>query len=485
MRRVILSLGVVALVVVAIVLLRAVRFPSRQIRAEPVTGIEVDEAGIAERLAAAVRYETVSHQDEEAIDGTEFAALHRYLEQSFPRAHQRLRREVVGRNSLLYTWPGREDGPPVLLMGHMDVVPVEREALAVWTHPPFAGVIADGYVWGRGTMDDKASVLGVLEAVESLLENDFEPSRTILLAFGDDEEVGGARGARVIATRLGERGVTPALVLDEGGSLVTGFLPGLDSPVATIGITEKGYLSVELSVRVDGGHSSVPPPQTAVGIVSAAVQRLEANPVSADLDSVVGQTLEYVGPELSLLPRLVVANTWLFGPALEAVLSRSPPTNATIRTTTAATIFEAGVKDNILPSTARAVVNFRILPGDTVGSVLDHVRRVVDDPRVEVNPLSSATEPSPVSPVDGEAFRTLQRTVREIFPTAVVAPSLVLGATDARHYTQLTTNVYRFLPIRLEPDDVRRFHGIDERLGIADYANVVRFYIQLLRNLSI
>jgi carboxypeptidase PM20D1 len=328
------------------------------------------------------------------------------------------------------------------------------------------------------------SVLGLLEAAEMLLGQGFEPSRTIHLAFGHDEEVGGSQGARAIAALLRERDVEPALVLDEGGQLVAGFLPGMERPVATIGIAEKGYLSVELSVRTEGGHSSVPPSQTAIGILSSALHRLENNPVPADLDSVVRQTLDHVGPELPLLPRLVAANLWLFGPLMETALSRSAPTNATIRTTTAATMFEAGVKENILPSAARAVVNFRILPGDTVHSVLDHVRRVVGDPRVDAKPLPNSSEPSPVSPVDGEAFRTLHRTVREIFPAAVVAPSLVLGATDARHYAALTPNVYRFLPILLGVDDVRRFHGIDERLGVEAYATVVRFYARLLRNLA-
>ena len=258
----------------------------------------------------------------------------------------------------------------------------------------------------------------------------------------------------------------------------------MEHPVATIGIAEKGYLSVELKVQAEGGHSSVPPPQTAIGILSAAVHRLEQQQVPANLDSIVRQTLDYIGPELPLLPRLAVANLWLFGPLMETILSRSAPTNATIRTTTAATIFEAGVKENILPSTARAVINFRILPGDSVASVLDHVRKVVDDPRVEVNALTNSSESSPVSPADGEAFRTIHRTVREIFPSAVVAPSLVLGATDARYYARLTPNVYRFIPIVLSPDDVRRFHGIDERLGVEAYATVVRFYARLIRNLA-
>jgi carboxypeptidase PM20D1 len=288
----------------------------------------------------------------------------------------------------------------------------------------------------------------------------------------------------VIAARLAERGVKPDLVLDEGGAVVAGFLPGMDRPVATIGVAEKGYLSVELSVQSEGGHSSIPPPQTAVGILSAAVARLEEHPVPANLDAVVRGTLDHLGPELPFLARAVTANLWLFAPFVERTLARVPATNASIRTTTAATMFAAGVKENILPSTGRAVVNFRILPGDSVESVLQHVRRVVGDPRVEVNPLPYANEPSPVAPPDSEAFRVLHRTVRQIFPDAVVAPSLVLGATDARHYVSLTPNVYRFLPIRLLPDDVRRFHGIDERLAIEDYATAVRFYVQLLRNLA-
>jgi carboxypeptidase PM20D1 len=484
LKKIVLALGVAALALLSIVLWRAARFTSRQIAVAPASDLEIDSAALAQRLARAIRFRTVSYADRERIDGGQFAELRSYIETTYPRVQQRLKREVVGSHSLLFTWPGKSVGSPILLIGHLDVVPVEDETLQHWTHPPFDGVIADGYVWGRGAMDDKGSVFGLLEAAEALLGQGFEPSTTIHFAFGHDEEIGGSQGARAVAALLEERGVKPSVVLDEGGSLVAGFLPGMAQPVATVGIAEKGYLSVELKVQAEGGHSSVPPPQTAIGILSAAVERLEQNQVPANLDSIVRQTLDYLGPELPLLPRLVAANLWLFGPLMETVLSRSAPTNATIRTTTAVTMFEAGVKDNILPTAGRAVVNFRILPGDTVASVVAHVRKVVDDPRIEVNASSNSSESSPVSPADSEAFRTIHRTVREIFPSAVVAPSLVLGATDARYYAHLTPNAYRFIPILLSPDDVRRFHGIDERLGVEAYATAVRFYTRLIRNLA-
>jgi carboxypeptidase PM20D1 len=324
-------------------------------------------------------------------------------------------------------------------------------------------------------------VLGVLDAPARLLATGFRPKRTVYLAFGHDEEVSGTAGARAIAALLAERNVRLGFVLDEGGAIVSGFLPGLDRPVATIGIAEKGYLSVELSVETKGGHSSIPPSPTAIGELSAAIERLEANPLPARLDT-VRHSLDYVGPELPFTLRLALANLWLFGPLVERQLSRSAATNALLRTTTAPTMLRAGVKDNVLPSTAMGVVNFRILPGETVESVLEHVRRAVSDPNVNIRTLPFSSDPSPVSPVEAPGFAAIQRTIGEVFPGAVVTPSLVLGATDARHYAGLSPNVYRFLPIRIGPGDLERIHGTNERIGVKDYASAVDFYARLIQN---
>ena len=452
--------------------------PAAVERAEAVTIPE----GAAERLAGAVRLRTISHADPASFDGAAFLALHEHLRASFPRVHAELRRETIASHSLLYTWQGTDPTlRPILLAGHLDVVPVEQGTESGWREDPFGGRVAEGFVWGRGTIDNKSTVLGTLEAAEMLLAAGFRPARTVYLAFGHDEEVGGTRGAREIAALLRRRGIELEMVLDEGGLIGDGVLPGVTAPTALVGIAEKGFVSVELSTRTAGGHSSLPPRQSAVGILSAAIARLEATPMPARLEGPTRQLFDRIGPRFPLAQRAVFANLWATRPLVLRTLEDAPTTNAMVRTTTAVTIFQAGTKENVLPSHARAVVNFRILPGDSVGAVLAHVRRAVADRRVEVRRAATfSAEPSPVSSTESASFRTLERTIRSVAPDAVVAPYLVVVATDARHYGPLSRNVFRFLPLRLTSDDLERMHGRDERIAVRDYANAIRFYRQLV-----
>jgi carboxypeptidase PM20D1 len=482
-RRLLLSLAALTAVLTAVAVGRTLVTRSRQVPATPADLVPLDLAAASERLAGAIRIKTVSAGDPTQRSAEAFAALHAHLARSFPKTHATLRREAVGADAVLYTWPGSEPAlSPVVLMGHLDVVPVEPGTEAAWTHEPFDGKVVDGFVWGRGALDDKATVLGVLEAVEALAGQGFRPRRTVLLAFGADEEVGGLAGAAEIASLLRRRGVAPELVLDEGGSIVHETVPGVGPPVALVGIAEKGFATVELRARSEGGHSMAPPPHTAVGVLARAVARLEEHPFPARLRGATAALFDHVGPEMPFGMRLLFANRWLFGPLIERNLTRNPSTNAAVRTTTAATVFEGGTKDNVLPSRARAVVNFRILPGDSVAAVRKHVQDVIDDPDIAIAVLEPATEPSPVSPTDSAAWRLLARTTRQAFPDVVVAPYLVTGGTDARHFSPLTPNVYRFTPTRLDLEDLKRVHGTNERLSVANYGEMVQFYAQLVRN---
>jgi len=481
LRRIALGLVVALVLLIGVMTVRATAWKSRQLAAAPAPLLAVDSRAAAERLAGAIRIPTVS-EDAARMDAA-FREIQEYLARSFPRTDAALRKEAIGARGLLYAWPGADPTlSPVVLMGHLDVVPVQKDSEKSWSHPPFGGETAGGFVWGRGSLDDKAGVLGILEAAETLLAQGFAPRRTVLFAFGADEETGGRAGAAEIATVLRRRGISPWLVVDEGGLIAEGIVPGVRAPVALVGIAEKGYATVELAAESAGGHSSMPPRHTAVGVLARAVSRLEAAPFPATLRGVGGEFFDFVGPEMAFPMRFAFANRWLLAPLLEGRLAASPETDALIRTTTAATMFEGGPKDNVLPSRARAAVNFRILPGDSVAGVLEHVRRVVRDPAVRVRVLGQAVEPSPVSSTDSPSWIALQRTIRQIFPDAVVAPYLVLGGTDARYLAPLSANVYRFLPVRLTSRDLARVHGIDERLATADYASAIRFYERLLRN---
>jgi carboxypeptidase PM20D1 len=484
-KRALLVLGIGLAALVAVLLVRTAALGSRQVEVEPAPPLEVDGAAVAERLALAVHEPTISYQDESQLEAAPFHQLHTLLRVAYPRIHARLQLEKVSGLSLLYTWPGRDPSlDPVLFAAHLDVVPVDAESEKDWQHPPFRGVVEEGVVWGRGAMDDKASLICLFEAVEGLLAQGFQPERTVLLAIGHDEEVGGYKGALAIARLLAERGTHLAWVLDEGGVIAEGFLGGVEMPVAVVGVAEKGSVGIGLSIEAPGGHSSTPPRHTAIGDLAQAVVALENDPMPASLDGTTALFLDSLAPELPFGARVVLANRWLFGPLLVAGFSRAPFLDAMMRTTTAVTIFQSGVKENVLPIRASSVVNFRIHPDDDIETVVQHVRDTVDDDRIElqVGVRSTPRNPSAVSPVDSEAFVGLERSIRAVFPGTVVVPYLVLGGTDARHYQPLSDHVYRFTPFVYGRESLTLAHGTNERITVKNLVGGVRFYSERIRS---
>lgn len=483
MKKPLLLLLLAPLLLVAVLLVNTWRQPAVAPRVAP-QRVMLDEAALARRLGAAITIPTVSPTTD-ADWKPPFLALQALLAQQFPRVHAQLALERVNEMSLLFRWAGRADCAPLLLAAHQDVVPVEPGTESGWRHPPYSGALDAGYVWGRGAVDDKASLLAMLEAVEALLADGFAPACPVYLAFGHDEEIGGRDGAAAIAALLAARGVRPAFVLDEGGALTQGSLAGLAAPLATIGVAEKGFLSVRLTAVGEGGHSSMPPRETAIGRLAAAVARLEQQRPAAHIGAVQREMLRRVAPHLPLAQRVVLSNLWISTPLVAALFEASPASDATLRTTTAPTLFRAGVKDNVLPQQAEAVVNFRIRPGDSIAGVLAHVREVVDDARIGIEALDDfATEPTAPAAWDGAHFAAIEHALRAVSPeeTLVVAPYVTSGATDARHYAVLTPNLYRFAPFKLLPDELDGLHGTDERIAVAEYARGVRFYLALLRD---
>ena len=454
---------------------------SQQLTVPPAPPLAVDETAAAGRLAGAVRFRTVTSDPPSEASRADLLRLHAYLEQSFPRAHAALKREIVGGYSLLYTWPGRDlAAKPVLLMAHQDVVPVAPGTEDRWQTAPFAGEIRDGFVWGRGTWDDKGNLMAILEAVELLAAQGFEPRRTIYLAFGHDEESGGEAGAKAIAALLAARGVRLDFVTDEGLLITDGILPGLSSPAALIGVAEKGSVTLALTATEAPGHSSMPGPRSAIGALAAALARLEQSPLPAAIRGVPKEMLETLAPEMSAAKRVLLSNLWLFGPLVQAGLERAPSTNAMLRTTTALTVVRAGNKENVLPGEAVALVNFRLLPGDSIERVVGHARRAIHDERIRIEVAPGATEASAVASTDTASYQLINRTVRTLFPGVLVAPGLMIGGTDSRHMAAIADNVYRFSPVRARSEDLPRFHGTDERISIENYAELIRYYHRLM-----
>ncbi len=478
-----ITFGIALILLCAVLVIRTLRYTrhhGKRNRTLP-ADVNIDEA--ANRLSEAIRFETISTQSPEDFNESEFLKMHRFLEKAFPRIHEYLDKEVINNYSLLYTWKGSDpDLKPVMLTCHIDVVPVEPGTEGEWEHPPFQGAISDGYIWGRGTMDVQGGVLAIMEAVENLIESGYSPERTILLGFGHDEEIDGDKGAFTIAKVLNERGIFLEYLLDEGTPIVHNVLPELPNPVALVAVAEKGYLSLELSVSAEGGHSSVPQGLTSIAILSEAIHKLENNPVPGRINGIVKKTMEAIGPQMPFLYRIVMANLWLFRKLVKRELAQMPATKAAMSTTIATTIFESGIKENVLPTQARAIVNFRIHPNDSIESIKEHVEQTMDDPRINIREMRGSIEPSHVSDVGDSSYHTLRNTIQEVFPEVVVAPTLMVGATDARHYAGLTDNIYRFIPLRARESDLERVHGTNERLSKKNYLEMIFFYKRLILN---
>lgn len=479
--QILLPVLVVLLFAAAFILIRTATFSTAGRPADPAKPIPLEPRQAAMHLAQAIRCETVStargKPNRQAL-----LDMHRFLELSYPLVHQRLERTQIAEYSLVYRWPGAQpELDPILLMAHLDVVPVDPATLPAWTYPPFDGAIEDGFVWGRGALDMKNQLVAIFEAVEHLLAAGYQPSRDVYISCGHDEEIGGIDGSRQVAAWFREQGARFSLVLDEGPAIVLDGYPGIQSPVALVATGEKGYMTLELSVECEPGHSSIPPRQTAIGILSRAITRLEAHPMPAHIRA-LQPFYRAVGSAAPFSMQLSFANLWLFGAYCRGMMETNPQTNAAMRTTTAPTIISGGIKDNILPRQASARINFRILPGDTISSVCEHVRKVINDPRVKFQPYHGiAWEPSPVADINSPAFISIRHLIQQTFGSLPVAPFIMLGATDSRHFNDLAGQIFRFSPMRLTAEDQARIHGINERVAVDELAKMVQFFIQLVQ----
>lgn len=484
MKKIALSILTLVILLLGVLLTRTFTLPNQQPVGEPLPDLKLDLNQIGNHLAGALRIPTVSHQDSSANDYSQLNRLHRYLTDTYPRLNTTLKRQTINRYSLLYTWEGRDTTlAPVLLMAHLDVVPVDSNALNQWQVNPFEGRIAENYVWGRGALDDKGSVISILEAVETLLGTGYQPRRTLLIALGHDEEVGGQEGARYIADYLREQGIRPAFILDEGGAIVLDVMPGISRPVALVAIGEKGSVSMELTVLGTGGHSSMPPEHTAIGVLSAAIQRLEANPLPAVITTPVHEMLLTLAPAMPFPQRMAMANLWLFSRMVKKLMAANPSSNALLRTTTAVTMFNGGVKENVLPPMARAVANFRLRPGEQIADILRHVETAINDPRITITVLEDSfmREASAISDPSSPTYHLVATVIHGVFPDVVVAPGLSVGGTDTRHYAGLTDNIYRFIPFRLTKKDLKRIHGANERVSLTELVEAVTFYTYMIK----
>ncbi|MBC9732671.1 M20/M25/M40 family metallo-hydrolase [Nocardioides marmotae] len=436
-----------------------------------------DERRAVEKLQALVRIPTVSHRDASLVDTAAFDRLLAELERQFPLLHERLELTRIPTHALLFRWPGRSAERPVVLMAHLDVVPVE----GTWQHPPFSGDVVDGSIWGRGTLDDKGCVAGICEAVETLLEDGFVPAQDVWLSFGCDEEVSGD-AAPLAVEELVRRGVRPWFVLDEGGAVASEAFPGVAAPVGVVGVTEKGVTSLELRVEGRGGHASTPARMGPTARIARAITRIDRSPMPASTPEPTIELFRRLAPHAPLPLRALMANAGRLGPVLSrALVAAGPEPAAMTRTTFAVTTLSGSPALNVVAATAKAGVNIRIMVGDTVAGVLEHVRKVVADDEVHIDVVEQ-NEPSPISPRD-EAFGLVETTIAELFPDAVPAPYVMMAATDSRFFTRICDRVYRFAPFRMTKAQRESIHSYDEHLGVEAFLDGVRWYRRLIERL--
>jgi carboxypeptidase PM20D1 len=475
--RILKLLGAALLIIIAVVLFKTFTFKSKQpdIATIPAPGIAPEAL---QHLQDAIKFRTISYGDHSLFDSTQFNAFHGFLKTSYPLVHERLSLKVIAGYSLLYKWEGSDASlAPYVLMAHQDVVPIEEASKDLWTVDPFEGTVKQDSIWGRGACDDKINLIGIMEGVEKLLKENFQPKRTVYLAFGHDEEIGGT-GAQAIAAELKSQNVNADLVIDEGGIVTMDKVPGMTKPVALVGTSEKGYLSLELKVEKNGGHSSMPEKETALDILTKAVVTLRQHPFAAHFTPSTEGFIDYVGPEMPFLQKMVFANTWIFKKVVLSIYQSSPGGNALVTTTMVPTIMHAGMKDNVVPTTVTATFNFRTLPGDDSETVISYVKKVIDDDRVTVTLLGGfASEPTDITSTDGPGYKVVDETVHKVFPETVSAPFMMIGGTDSRHMDGVSKNIIKFSPM-IDPVG---FHGIDERVSLKSYQDTLWFFETLLR----
>jgi carboxypeptidase PM20D1 len=452
---------------------------SRQI--EPIEKVVIPDilSGFEDRLSAAVQIRTISYEDVQLNDTVAFIAFHQFLHNHFPLVHERMHLIKINRFGLLYVLEGSNpDLRPAMFLAHQDVVPIPDSS--VWKHPPFSGHNDGAFIWGRGTIDDKGSLLSILEAAELFLQNNGQPQRSLILAFGFDEEINGEFGAKAISGYLEEEGIRPEFILDEGLVLTHGVVPMIEKQVGLIGIAEKGYLTLRLVTEMDGGHSSMPDEENSLSVLAAAITKLNENSFDAHWCEPVMLFMDYLGPEMDFFPRLAFNNRWFFSPIIKQVYLSFAEGRASLRTTTAPTIFRSGVKDNVIPQTSEALVNFRILPGETIENVVVQVKKIINDDRVAIFIYGQPFAPPAPSPISGIGFETIMQSITAQYENAIAVPYLTLGGSDAKHYYNICDNIYRFAPYEMTGEDMSMIHGANEKISIANYRRMIEFYYRMI-----
>lgn len=471
------GIGIAILVLVAIILIRTLLFTPKKKAEQVIAPVIVNSEKATADLAEMIKCRTISSMDKSLEDEAEFARFESILPELFPLIHKKCEFEKIGDRSLLFRWRGKHSDAPSVFMAHYDVVSIEEEN---WEKPAFDGLLENGVLWGRGTLDTKGTLNGILQAAETLIAEGFTPFNDIYFAFGGDEEVNG-HGASDIVALFKERGITPGMVIDEGGAVVEGAFPGVKQPLALIGIAEKGMVNIQYTVKGGGGHASSPAPHTPVGKLSAACVKVENSPFNYRVTKPAAKLFDTAGRYSTFLYRMLFANQWCFGPALNLYSKLcGGEINALVRTTTAFTQMEGSKGVNVIPPVAKMASNHRIIPGETVESTVARVKKLVNDDKIEVTVING-NNPSVISDTSCEAYNRVSSTVAETWPEAIVSPYLMVACSDSRHWGEISDKVYRFSAMSLSKEERATIHGNNERIPVATISRTVEFFIRLMK----
>lgn len=477
------SLGVAAAALGATIV-KAANFNPEKKQAEAFPDENVNTDRYIKNLSDAIKIKTISDRDSSKVDWTKFEEFHTFLEERYPLFHKTFTKEIIGEASLMYLWKGTDESlDPIAMLAHQDVVPVSPGTENDWKHDPFGGEVADGFLWGRGALDIKNHLIGVMEACEALIEDGFVPKRSIYVLFGHNEETmsGEDSGAKMMCKVLKERGVHLESVIDEGGAILPVKIKGLlDVNLAGVGVAEKGYADYEISVNDIGGHSSQPPKHTALGKMANIIKDLENNQFKAELTPLMQELFTKIGQRVCFPAKLITCNLNLFKPLIVEIMKQIPPAACMARTTTGVTMASGSPAPNVLPQKATINVNFRMMPGVSLADVEKHIRKVVRYKDIEVK-LTQGKEPSAISPTDSKAFKVIDEICYGMNNKNLVAPYLVMGGTDACNYEDVCENIYRYSPFLVNTELLLTTHGTNERIPVSCMGDGIAFFKRYIK----
>lgn len=475
--KIILVLAAVVLVFFAVILIRAARFKPKAELTSSLEDVFLDESRIVWDMQEMIRCKTISYNDESLVDQKEFEKFQKLLPKLYPSVHETCERIMLGVNGMLYCWKGRKEGDPIVLMSHYDVVPVEESQ---WEKPAFEGIVEDGVLWGRGTLDTKGTLCGIMEAAEKLIKDGFVPEHDIYFAFSGQEEINGPTCPAMVDW-FEEKGIHPAMVLDEGGAVVENVFPGVDRECALIGIAEKGLTNIEFHAKSNGGHASMPPVHTIVGELAQAVVDVEKHPFPRQITKPVREMLDTLGRHSTFVYKILFANMWCFAGLFDKVCQKSGgELNAMIRTTCAMTKMQGGKAFNVIPPKASVGMNLRLIGTDTVESAKAYLEKVIDNPNIEVS-VYEGRNPSADSDTSCEEWGVLSQAVADTWRKALVSPYLMMACSDSWHYCRITDRVYKFSAMKLSKEERGMIHGNNERVPVETLVKAVEFYVRLMQ----